>query len=244
MNPSFKYSVQLITSEDQLTKALKLRYRIYKKVFPLLVKDLDQQQHESDKFDERSVHLGLYCEKGREKILAGYCRLVLPQYFSNKFLDVLIQSHGLYPHTCGSKSNEKMASIEKMPEEIQHKINSFCTFLESGEVIYAETSRFIIDEEHHSISLASFFVSSMFAICESLNIKYSFFTCSHHHVPFYKRFGLTLFSGIEPYDNGIYGDQFVVFGTNLEIANAQQNAIKTFRLQLEKENQITFRRAA
>ena len=73
--------------------------------------------------------------------------------------------------------------------------------------------------------------------CISINIKYSFFTCTHHHVPFYNKYGLTLFPGIAPFDNAVFGTQYVIFGTDLNIENKIQTSIKTLRLQLEEEKQ-------
>lgn len=242
MNTSLKYSVQLITDAALLTEALNLRYRIYKKVYPKSVEKLEQP-YESDAFDSRSIHLGLYCENGIEKRLAGYCRLVLPLFCRDKFENLLVNEHAHYLNQ-SQNSKEKLALIERLQYEDHIKINSFCNSLEAENVIYAETSRFIIDEQHRSLSLSSFFVSSMFAVCESLNIKYSFFTCTHHHVPFYNKYGLTLFPGIAPFDNEVFGKQYVVFGTDLNVANEIQTSIKILKLQLEEEKRITFRRAA
>lgn len=244
MNPSFKYSVQIITGTDQLTEALNLRYRVYKKVYPLLFdKENVEQKHESDEFDRRSVHLGLYCENDSEKKLAGYCRLILPEYIPDYFSNVLIEKHPLYLNASDFAGKGKMTFIKSLPEQNRHTINSFCKSLEQREIIYAETSRFIIDEEHRSMSLSTFFVSGMFAICGSLNIKYSFFTCTYHHVAFYSKYGLTLFPGIGLYENKIFGE-LVIFGTDLGVANKFQTSINDLRLQLETEKCITYKKAA
>lgn len=243
MNSTLKYSVQLITNAEQLTKALNLRYRIYKKVYPKSTENLNQP-YESDGFDIRSIHLGLYCENGNEKKLAGYCRLILPEFFQNDFSNLFVKHHPECMNVMQKSVTEKMAFIERLPHADCETINIFCNSLEAEKIIYAETSRFIIDEEHRSISLSSFFVSSMFAVCESLNIKYSFFTCTHHHVPFYSKYGLTLFPGITPFDNEVFGKQYVIFGTDLNVANEKQTSIKTLKQQLESENQITFLKAA
>jgi hypothetical protein len=243
MSASLKYSVQIITDAEQLTEALNLRYRIYKKVYPKYNSNCDGP-FESDSFDSRSIHLGLYCESGNEKKLAGYCRLIVPEYFADRFSGFLVKQHPEYLKVNQNSAGHRLCLIERLPDEDYGKINSFCDSLEEKKIIYAETSRFIIEEEHRSISLSFFFVSSMMAICESLHIRYSFFTCTHHHVSFYKKFGLSLFPGIVPFDNEIFGMQYVVFGTDLNVANAQQTTIKNLKLQLEQENRITYKRAA
>lgn len=241
MNSSLTYSTQIITEADQLTEALSLRYKTYSKVYPKLTEN-SSRPYESDSFDSRSIHLGLYCENGIEKKLAGYCRLILPEYFESNFSNLLLKQHPEYLNEKRESAREKMALCERLPETDNKKINSFCNTLETEKIIYAETSRFIIDEEHRSLSLSAFFVASMFAVCESLNIKYSFFTCTHHHVPFYSKYGLTLFPGIAPFDNEIFGTQYVIFGTDLYVASEKQTSIKTLRMQLEVENQITFKK--
>lgn len=244
MDTSIKYSVQIIKGQDQLTEALNLRYKVYRKVYPRLFKDNDTQTYESDAFDGRSIHLGLYCENDFEKKLAGYCRLILPKFFSKAYSHVLINAHPNYVSEDKNAAEEKLAMLRRMPYNYQLIINSFCDDLENQNKQYIETSRFIIDEEHRSFSLSAFFVSSMFAVSESLNIKFCFFECSHHHTPFYSKYGLTLFPGIAPYDDDLFGNQYVIFGTDLEIVKARQNTIKSFILQLGEENQITFKRAA
>ncbi|MEO8087964.1 MAG: GNAT family N-acetyltransferase [Bacteroidota bacterium] len=242
MNSSLKYSVQIITGANQLKEALNLRYRVYRKTYPALIQD-HNEPFESDRFDERSIHLGLYCKNANEGKLAGYCRLILPRVYSNDFEEVLVKQHSKY--SVESKmTKERIALMERLPENSLQKVNSYCKDLEQKKIAYAETSRFIIEEEHRSLSLSAFFVHSMFAVCESLNIKYSFFTCTHHHVPFYSKYGLTLFPGIAPYDNAIFGKQYVIFGTDLNVESKIQNSINTLRLQLEEEKQITFRKAA
>lgn len=243
MNTSLTYTVQIINEQEQLTEALSLRYRTYKKVYPKSTETCTRP-YETDGFDSRSIHLGLYCENGSERKLAGYCRLVLPEYFESDFSNLLVKQHPEYLNGMQKAVTEKMALSERLSYEDSEKINIFCNSLETEKIIYAETSRFIIDEEHRSMSLSAFFVSSMFAVCESLDIKYSFFTCTHHHVPFYSKYGLTLFPDIAPFDNEVFGTQYVIFGTDLKVANAQQTTINTLKLQLEEENQITFRRAA
>jgi hypothetical protein len=243
MDASLTYYVQIITNPSGLTGALNLRYRIYSKVYPKLIVNMNRP-FESDAFDLRSIHLGLYCDNGKEKAIAGYVRLILPEYFVSDFSNLLIKQHPEYLNKKERLSKEKMALCERLPHSDKKLIDSWCNSLEAKKIIYAETSRFIIDEAHRSMSLSAFFVSGMFAICDSLNIKYSFFTCTHHHVPFYRRYGLTLFPGIAPFYDRIFSSQYVIFGTNLYVANESQTSVKNLRLQLEKEQRISFRRAA
>jgi hypothetical protein len=243
MKSSSKYFVQLIAEKEQLTEALSLRYRVYSILYPKIVEKLSQP-FEFDAYDPGSIHLGLYCEDGTNSKLAGYCRLILPEYCVNQFDTLLIKEHPLYSNEVINSTEKKLPLIEWLPGQEGKTINSYCDGLESGKIIYAETSRFIIAEEHRSLSLASFFVSSMFAVCESLNIKYSFFTCTRHHVPFYSKFGLTLFPGIEPFENDLFGKDYVVFGTDLTGTNMHRNPIKFYRIQFESENQINYNKAA
>jgi len=243
MNTSLTYSVQIITDSEQLTEALSLRYRTYKKVYPKLLEN-SNRFYETDAFDSRSIHLGLYCEDGEGKKLAGYCRLILPEFLENKFSGIFIKEHPQYLKDIKNSQKEKLAMMERMPESDCKTINSYCSSLEEKEIIYAETSRFIVDEEHRSISLTSFFVSSMFAIAASLKMGYVFFECQPHHMAFYKRFGFTLFSRISIFDDPILEAPQAIFGTDLNVANALQTSIQTLKLQLETENQITFRKAA
>ncbi len=243
MNPILKYSVRLITEEEQLTEALSLRYKTYKKAYPKFVENTTHP-FESDAFDTRSLHLGLYCDDGLENSLAGYCRLILPESFENDYSYLLINQHPEYNIVSQNSSKEKLAFIKDLINNNYNKINSFCDSLEKNKIVYSETSRFIVDEKHRSISLCSFFVSSLFAVCESLNIKYNFFTCSAHHAPFYSKSGLTLLADIEPFDKEFFGTDSVVFGTDLRLANAKQASITSLKLEFEEKSSIVFRRAA
>lgn len=242
MNTSLKYSVQIIKEQDQLTEALSLRYKVYKKVYPRFFKEDVTQNYESDEFDERSIHLGLYFESDSVKKLAGYCRLILPQYFISSFCNVVVKNHPLYLNIGDCASIEKVA-LNGLPVQDRQTINSFCNSLEMQKLMYAETSRFIIEEEHRNISLSSFFVLSMWATYELLNIKYSFFSAFQHHIVFYKRFGLTLFPSIASYDTEAFGPH-VIFGTDMAISNSKQTFIKELKLELEAEKEIKYRRAA
>ncbi|MEO5572372.1 MAG: GNAT family N-acyltransferase [Bacteroidia bacterium] len=244
MENKLKYSVNIITDPEQSTEALNLRYRTYKRVYPKLLNP-HNEPYESDSFDSRSIHLGLFCENGAEKKLAGYCRLITPPVFANKFSHLLLSEHPKYFKELHKETTDRIGLIERLPNpDFKLKIDSFCSNLESENIMYTETSRFIIDEDHRSISLSAFFVSSMIAVCNSLELRYNFFTCVNHHIAFYNRFGLTLFPGIEPFDNEVFGKQYVIFGSDLSLANSFQSTIRTLRLQLEEENQISFMRAA
>ncbi|MEO5570419.1 MAG: GNAT family N-acyltransferase, partial [Bacteroidia bacterium] len=86
METTLKYSVSIMTNPEQLTEALSLRYRTYKKVYPKITETLTQP-YETDGFDTRSIHLGLYAERGGKKILAGYSRLIIPPVYENKYTD-------------------------------------------------------------------------------------------------------------------------------------------------------------
>ncbi len=241
MNTTLTYSVQIITQDDQLTEALNLRYRIYKKVYPKITEN-NIRPFESDAFDWRSIHLGLFCNVNGDKKLAGYCRLILPKAFQKQFSYLLIRNHTQYLQQ-KEMYNQKLAFMERLSADSFQKVSAFCNQLENAKIPYIETSRFIIGEEHRSISLSTFFASSMFAVCDSLKIKYTFFTCPAHHVSFYNKLGLTLFPGVAQFDNQIFGTQFVVFGTKLNVANTLQKSITSFREELECEKQITFRKA-
>lgn len=243
MNSTLKYSVRLITEAEKLTEALNLRYKTYKNSYPKLVENTTRP-FETDEFDRRSLHLGLYCENGEENILAGYCRLILPQLFENDFTPFLFKCHPEYTIKSKIVVKEKLAYFKYLPLKDFKTINSFCSSLEEKKIVYSETSRFIVDDKHRSISLCSFFVSSLFAVCESLNIKYNFFLCSFHHAPFYSKSGLTLFPGIAPCNFNFSRDKQFLFGTDLSLSNAKQPSIKTFKFEFEEKNKIVFRKAA
>lgn len=243
MNSILKYSVRLITEAEQLTEALNLRYKTYKNSYPKLVENTTRP-FETDEFDRRSLHLGLYCENGEENVLAGYCRLILPQLFENDFTPFLVKNHPEYTNKSKSVVKEKLAFIKYLPDNDSETINFFCLSLEKQKTVYSETSRFIVDEKHRSISLCSFFVSGLFAVCESLSIKYNFFLCSSHHASFYSKSGLTLFPGIAPCNFNFSREELVIFGTDLSESNAKQPSIKSYRLEFEEKNHIVFRKAA
>ena len=245
MKSHSSYSAQIITDVNQLTEALNLRYRIYKKAYPLLLGSNPEQEYETDVFDKRSVHLGLYCENNEEKKLAGYCRFILPEKFSGQYTHLLLKECPLYQVASDKIFEEKLAFIEKLPDYHKEKVITLCNSLEEKNVIYAETSRFIIEEEHSSILLTSFFVLCMFTLCDALKIKYSFLSCPQHHATFYKRFRLTPFESLLPYTTDIYASSHVVFGTDLVVAGAGfQSSIKKLQLQYRAKQMFYFSRVA
>ena len=245
MNTQFQYTVQIIADVNQLSEALNLRYRVYKKAYPLLLGNNQGQEYETDEFDKRSVHLGLYYENNENKKLAGYCRFILPTKFSEHYSKILLKECPLYNKRMDNACAEKLAFIEKLPHEHKEKVISFCNSLEERNVIYTETSRFIIEEEHSSILLASFFVLCMFTICDGLKIKYSFLSCPHHHAAFYKRFRLTPFQGLLPYNTETYATSHIIFGTDLSVAStAFKSSIKKLQFQYKTNHMFYFSRVA
>lgn len=243
MNTTLKYTVQIIKDAGQLTEAISLRYRTYKKTYPKLLEN-STRLYESDVFDSRSIHLGLYCEAAFGKSLAGYCRLIIPEYFKDSYQQYLIKNHHLYPAKNSEIENERLALFQYTPNNHSRVIKSFCRELEEKEQAYSETSRFIIDDEHRSLSLSAFFAHSMFAIATSLKMEFNFFSCDEHHAAFYKKNGLTMFPELEPYHNHIFQRNDCIFGTDLNATNANQTIINPLKVQMEAENRITFRRAA
>jgi hypothetical protein len=245
MNPSLKYTVQIITSEEQLTGAFALRYRTYKKTYPNALKNL-HHPFETDTYDKRSIHLGLYVEIGSEKILAGYSRLVIPRAYEEGFEEFYFRKHPLYfIHKVFNYGSENLPLINLLPDSSTKEIvKGFCCKQETSCKIYCETSRFIIDEEHRSLSLSAFFVSGMIAICHSLHIDYCFFQCDPHHVVFYKKFGIELFPGLENFDTYAFGKRVVIFGAVIKALQLLQVPITVLSDQFVKEQRITFQRAA
>lgn len=128
--------------------------------------------------------------------------------------------------------------------ESKNCVESFCSSLEKRDLMYCETSRFIIDEQHRSLSLSAFFVSSMVAICNSINISYCFFQCDPHHTAFYKKFGIKLFPGLDSFETLCYGKRVVIFGAVIEALQLYQSSIVQFTKQFLEERQISFSRAA
>jgi N-acyl-L-homoserine lactone synthetase len=243
MKSSLKYSLQIITDAEQLTEALSLRYRVYKKTYPKLIENCSRP-YESDAFDERSIHLGLYCEENGQKKLAGCSRLILPEHYALQFSVLLIQNHPEYINNIANSIKPELAMMERMPESNRKMIDSQCESLKNKNTVYIETSRFIVDEEHRSVSLSFFFLSSMLAIADSLNIGYVFFECQPHHIAFYKRFQFTQLQNIPTFFDSVLDAQQAIFGTDLIAVNEKQTAIKILKKQLETENEITLKRVA
>jgi hypothetical protein len=209
-----KYSLEIITDPTLLTECFELRYEIYSKVFPKSVKH-SLNHVESDEFDCRSIHLGLFCESLGARNLIGYCRFILPAIHINKYSDYLIRSHFNYPNKRLMTGEFELHFIEGLPQEYRNEIGSFCSELKNHRMTFIETSRFIVREEHRGLAVTSFFTSSMILIAKKLKIDYAFFSCSESHMPYYLRAGLTKFPDIEIYVNQRFGDRFMVFGTDL-----------------------------
>ncbi len=245
MDSTLKYSVQIIRTEDRLTDAFALRYRTYKKVYPNALENL-HIPFETDEYDKRSIHLGLYLETGSERILVGYSRLVMPMVYEHRFSDFYFRNHPLYfIHKYFSYGSENLPLINLLPHaNSKDVIKRFCDSQEAGKQVYCETSRFIIDEGHRSMSLSAFFVSGMIAICHSFNIDYCFFQCDPHHVTFYKKFGIQIFPGLENFDTYAFGKRVVIFGAVIKALKLLEVTITVLKGQFDNEDQITFRRAA
>ena len=220
-----KYTFRVITDPEMLTEAFRLRYTVYSKTFPELITNQNHKV-ESDIFDTRSINLGMYIEYDDIRKLICYCRLILPECYEHRFSHLLVRNHPHYLQQTQKTAAPKIASIKWLPAEEKEIIGSCCTNMESENLVYTETSRFIIHEEHRGLTNSSLLVSNMFEVCNALNIRYSFFTCSHHHVSFYSRYGLTLFPGISPFENEFFGEKHVLFGTALDFEGKHQHIIK------------------
>lgn len=215
MNQVNNYSIRIIKNENELTQAFALRYHVYKKTYPLCTAGL-QQPFEIDEFDQLSIHIGLYKNEGKGDNLIGCSRFILPAAFANQFQHLQVNNHPFLKKDLKMSTTCKLAFSKRLPDALSERLNCFWNELEATNISYCEVGRFIISEEHRSISLSSFFVQGMFAICESLGIVYSFFTCSQHHISFYSRFGLKKFPGLEPYTDAIFGAGYaIVYGTDL-----------------------------
>lgn len=244
MNSLLKYTVQILSS-DQLAEAFEFRYKAYKKSYPLAMENI-RVQYETDIYDVRSIHLGLFASENGKKILAGYSRLVIPVCIEENYTHLFTKEHSYYSlHKEFNYGSETLPLLNFLPSlEAKEKVESFCNDLIKSNNSYCETSRFIIDEAHRSISLSAFFVSGMIAICHSLNISYCFFHCDPHHAAFYKKFGITVFPGLESYDVKVWGKRTVIFGSVIKALHLFQKPLSVFSDQFEKEQIITFQRAA
>ena len=144
------YKVHIIDNAAQLTEALELRYKVYSNVYPKLFRNKTVTS-EHDGFDRRSIHIGLYSELEGEKKLAGYCRLILPEFFKARFSNLLIAEHPFYR---SEVPVERMSVSARLPRQGSYeKIESLCRQFEQSDSVYIETSRFILAEEHRGLSL-------------------------------------------------------------------------------------------
>lgn len=216
-----KYSVHLITESDQLTKALSLRHNVNKNV-NLKLREKTNRAFESDSFDNRSLHIGLYYNNGNKNELAGYCRLILPENFESDYLKLLISKNPENLKKCTESSDQKLACQELLTIDDYELLNSFCMYLEDQKIVYSETSHFIVDEKHRNQTTCSLFVSYLFDISESLNIEYTFFSSSPQEVPLHSKYGLISFAGIKLLGKNIQEENLFVFGINLKLANADK----------------------
>jgi hypothetical protein len=213
-----EYTVSIIDNPAHLTEALELRYKVYSKTYPELIRNVSANS-ESDCFDPRRIHIGLYAESASGKKLAGYCRLILPEFFSACLEDYLLREHPLYnfpnPYT-----KERMAvSARLLKTGYYEKVESLCKNFEQDGIIYIETSRLILDENYRGLSLMMFFFKKLFTISNALNIRQTFFTCRPHHIAFYQNYGFTPFPGTCAFDNEIFGIHHLLFGNVQEIAS-------------------------
>lgn len=241
MNNILKYRIEIITDADKLTEALSLRYKIYSNTFPLTTVNLNGP-YESDEYDCRSIHLGLYCENAEEKKLVGYSRLIIPKFYTKHFIQLFINNHPLCNNEQYNYLHKSLPLFDMLPDlESVQKVKAYCKELESASKMYFEASRLIIDEQHRNLFIAAFFVNGMTATAKFFKLNYSFFACYISHATFYNKLGLTLFPGINQFNCKIYHHQKVnLFGTDLTVNTCCLNQLR----ELEAKNQITFSRAA
>lgn len=221
MHSTQKFSVQLITESELLKDALRFRNKTKKPTNQNIQENADHH-FESDAFDRRSLHIGLFYNNGVKKELAGYCRMIFPKFVTCDYLNFLIDNAPDFIKRPKFHSSEKLACIENLNIEDTALINSFCLSLEKEEIVYTETSHFIVDAKHCTQKTCSFFVSNLFAICNSLSIDYNFISCYPQDVLFYSNCGLILFAGIKLLGKDVSGQNLFVFGTNLKLANADK----------------------
>lgn len=214
MENTNKYTLEIITDPTVLTECFELRYEIYSKAFPKSIKQTLNHM-ETDQFDHRSIHLGLFYESSGIRYLVGYSRFILPAVYKNKYRAYLITSHANYPIKNEMTADFDLHLMADLPQKYRSELSSFCYELKNQRKTFIETSRFIVREEHRGLAVSSFFTNSMMLIAKKLKVEYAFFSCSESHTPYYLRAGLTKFPGIETYVNQRFGDRFIIFGTDL-----------------------------
>jgi hypothetical protein len=241
MAPSSNISLRIIQNEQQITEALQFRFRIYRKVFPKCVEGL-AEPFESDLYDTRSIHLGMYGNDTNK--LIAYCRMILPPAYQSQFSQWMVKQHPKFMKLhAGLSKTQRLAFINHItPHGVRAKINSYCKSLEKNNDTYIEMSRLIIDEEYRSIALSTFFISGVIAVCNSLNISYTLFTCDHHHQSFYQKFGLNRYKDIEPFYTDFWNRRVVFYGSELDISPEFKEPVALLRQQFENGQQITFQK--
>ena len=153
------YSVRIISDAEELANAFRLRYRIYKTTYPKAV-EMITEDFETDVYDLRSVHLGLYAESGNNSTLVGYTRLVIPQVFASQYDVLFFRQHPMYRIRKSCEQPERIAMLDGLDDLlVRGVVDSHCLTMERRNEVYCEISRFIIDNCHRSLSLATFFVT-------------------------------------------------------------------------------------
>lgn len=233
------YAVRLISTEEKLTEAFRLRYKIYRTTFPKSVMNMNRQM-EFDGYDSRSMHIGLYCDDGSQEELVGYCRLIVPSYFASKLCHAFV----CHPLLKSSSTNcEYVAFISYLPTEKQKQnIYLLCTKLEQAHQRYGEVSRLIIDDEHRGIGVSSFFLSSVIAIFHTNHIHHSLFTCHPSNSAFYKRYGFGLIEGQENYFSEVYGERATIYSSYENIPLRLKHEIEELSSEFEQASRITMKK--
>lgn len=243
MKTNLRYTVEIITNADDLTEVFSLRYKVYRKEFPALTKH-HKEPFEWDEFDIRSIHLGLYCENAEGKKLAGYCRLIIPMFFSESYSHFLINNSAKYILN-KEASKEKLAFIKQLQCDEDHsKLNTLFKKLEAENKFYIEGSRLIIDDKHKNIQVFSFFMAAIFAIGKFLDVNYFFVSCAHHHAAFYKNLGMDLLTFEVNYGTESNVKLLPVFGAFLNNLNLSQTPAERLYIQMHFEGCITLNIAA
>lgn len=250
MTTQARYVVRIIKDENQLTEAMKLRCRTYAKTYPKAVEHCTSG-YESDEFDHRSIHLGLYYEVAGECTLAGYCRMILPPALAKDFEQWLITAHPLYPSAISSECDEDKLPIIKnlLDKEKQQTIISIVRDWENQNEAYAEMSRMIIDEEHRSLALATFFTESFYAVSQSIRVRQHLFVTDDQHTSFFSRFGLNLMEGMNNVEFKVWGNRHScvngsAFSPSLKYAASIRKLRAEFEAEMEATSEHKWMRAA
>lgn len=95
MDTALKYSVQLLDSVEQLSGAFQLRYKTYKVAYPNSI-TYSTYEFETDIYDPRSIHIGLFAASNTGKTMVGYSRLIIPPAFEKRFANLCFKNHPMY----------------------------------------------------------------------------------------------------------------------------------------------------